>query len=199
MSGEQQAWGCVGALTLGAEAGSRPCKSARRRPAKPDADGQAGCHSRRWRSAQLTMKTCGAIRFISARLVTMTLLLPHITSHEPCRMRCISSGVGDATKQPESGTQVSSLNEPAALLSTEVHLGLLSAGQVAPIAGAAATSRSSGARRMCPMLLLEVPGFSQQMDLAQCYININIIRSHINSHGPITATWRLRRCWVMWL
>jgi hypothetical protein len=98
------------------------------------------------RSLQLTMLACGASWLTIARFVTMTLLLPHMTSHEPRRMRCTSSGVGVATKHPESGTHVSPLNEPAALLSTEVHLGLLSAGQVAPIAKAAPPSRSRAAR-----------------------------------------------------
>eukprot|EP00962_Isochrysis_galbana_P031213 scaffold10163_cov108-Isochrysis_galbana.AAC.8 len=63
-------------------------------------------------------------------------------------MRSISSGVGVATKHPESGTQVSPLNEPAAMLSTEVHLCLLSAGQVAPVAVTAPTSSSRASRHI---------------------------------------------------
>jgi hypothetical protein len=115
---------CVDVLALVAEAGGRPL--------------------------QLTMSACGATWFTIARLVTITLLLPHMTSHEPRRMRSTSSGDGVATKHPESGTQVSPLNEPAALLSTEVHLGLLSAGQVAPVAGAAPTSSASMATAGIP-------------------------------------------------
>lgn len=73
--------------------------------------------------AQRTSQACGASWLRIVWAVTRVLLPPHMSSHEPLKMVRISSSDGTATKHPESGTQVSPLKVPWAMLSIDVQRG----------------------------------------------------------------------------
>jgi hypothetical protein len=57
-----------------------------------------------------------------------------MSNHEPRKMLRTSSSEGTATKQPESGTQVSPLKVPWAMLSVEVQRGRLVPRQLGSVA-----------------------------------------------------------------